>query len=257
MRYASHVRWMTGAALLLSLGAATAQAQERRPTRRIPVTKEQPAPDTVQQAPPDTTPPAPVDTTPPPPPPAPVDTTPPPPPAPIDTTPLPPPMPEGWRGGWYIGIAGGPTLPLSDTKDFFKTGWNVRVPIGWMSIDRPIGFRLDLGYDNLPNDEDVGDFPDLKAFNGTANLTVRLPFGETRRSAFYLIAGPGAYYLQDIPDEDTGDLNNETKFGANGGAGFEFGFGRRSAFFVEARYHRIFMPDTDIDILPVTAGFRF
>jgi hypothetical protein len=255
------VRYAFGLGLAVSLGAGSAAlAQERQPTRRIPVTKEQPpAPDTTQVAPADTAPPAPAPQPEPPPPPPPEPA-----PAPVDTTPPPmPPMPEplGARSWWYIGLAGGPTLPLGDVDDFFDLGWNARVPIGWQSLDSPWGIRLDLGYDNLPVDEEAAgdvDASDFKAFSATANLNVRLPWGESRRSAFYLIGGPGLYYLQDFPD-DNGEIDNRMKFGANGGAGLEFGFGRRAAFFVEGRYHWISdgLEEFNTTILPITIGFKF
>src|SRR4029077_17167351 len=49
---------------------------------------------------------------------------------------------------------------------------------------------------------------------------------------------------------------SETKFGIDGGAGFNFGSSATS-FFVEGRFHNVFVPGSDFHFIPLTAGIRF
>jgi len=50
------------------------------------------------------------------------------------------------RGGWYVGLAGGAAVPTGTISDFYKSGFDVNVPIGWQSQNSILGFRIDLGY---------------------------------------------------------------------------------------------------------------
>jgi hypothetical protein len=52
-----------------------------------------------------------------------------------------------------------------------------------------------------------------------------------------------------------GTGNSETKFGLNGGAGFDFKAGS-AGLFVEGRFHNVFFPGSDLNFIPITVGVR-
>src|SRR5512138_1579042 len=55
------------------------------------------------------------------------------------------------NSGFYMGVAGGSTMPMGDIKtaNAFDMGWNVTVPFGWDFSGIPLGIRFDLAMDNL------------------------------------------------------------------------------------------------------------
>jgi hypothetical protein len=63
---------------------------------------------------------------------------------------------------------------------------------------------------------------------------------------------------------DVGDTDGVTKFGVNGGAGFNIAAGAAMVF-VEARFHNVFSAITDVDtgdessvnFVPITVGVKF
>ncbi|MFL5574637.1 MAG: hypothetical protein ACJ79S_01480 [Gemmatimonadaceae bacterium] len=283
MRTRNSVCWALALSLAAGVAAGEAAAQERQPrsTRRIPVRKDTtttpaptPAPDTT------TPPPAPTPPPPPPPPPAPAPAPPP------DTTPVAPPpdttarvtttenMGER-RSGWYFGLAGGATFPVSDTKDGWDTGWNIRVPFGWEQPGRVYALNFDVQYDQL-NGKDVNaglpvlpttiTYKDLKIWSGMLDLVLRAPFGAERRSSVYVLGGPGIHYVRDFPrgvdnfgspGTLTPNYDNTWRFGLNGGAGVGIGVGKHAELFVEGRYVYVWTPDNKTQFIPVTGGLKW
>jgi len=163
--------------------------------------------------------------------------------------------------GWYFGIAGGGSAPLGDVKDLgYDNGFNVTVPLGWHRIEYPLGFRLDLSYNQLNggtnalgltgSNPDSLPTPDPKIYSATLNTTLRLPLSPSRMTAFYLIGGGGVYFIRNFGrgspmsgylgndiehPADTTNVRRFRRFGYNAGAGLELGIGT-SSLFIESRY---------------------
>ena len=174
------------------------------------------------------------------------------------------------RGGWYMGLGGGPTIPTGTVEDFYKTGFNVTVPIGWQPLDSPFGIRFDLGYSRF-NGRSAGtnglaaqpDDPNI--WSGTVNATLDLArFGESRRGALYLVGGGGVYRFTDFFNTDRSDNDPEsafegdpvTKGGLTGGAGLAFPIGGASLF-VESRYTNVFTEGDNTKWVPVVIGLKW
>jgi len=88
-------------------------------------------------------------------------------------------MARSRNGGFYMGIAGGSTIPMGDLKtsahNSYYMGWNATVPFGWDFSRIPLGIRFDLAMDNLMGNADF-----LDSFgNPTTAATSR----STRRAA--------------------------------------------------------------------------
>jgi hypothetical protein len=174
------------------------------------------------------------------------------------------------RGGFYMGLGGGPNIPTGTINDVYKTGFNVTVPIGWQPYNSAFGLRLDLSYARL-NGREAGvngltaqpDDPNI--WSGTANATLDLlRFGENRRGALYLVGGGGLYRFTDFFNTDRSDNDPEsafegdpvTKGGVTGGAGLAFPIGGASLF-VESRYTNVFTEGENTKWVPIVFGFKW
>ena len=174
------------------------------------------------------------------------------------------------KGGWYLGLGGGPNIPTGTVNDFYKPGFNVTVPIGYQPLSSPLGFRVDLGYSRF-NGRSAGtngllaqpDDPNI--WSATANLTLDLiRYGESRRGALYLVGGGGLYRFTDFFNTDRSDNDPEsafegkpvTKGGLTGGAGLSFPIGGASLF-VESRYTNAFTEGENTRWVPVVIGFKW
>ena len=172
------------------------------------------------------------------------------------------------KGGFYMGLAGGATVPRSNIGDFYKTGWGAYVPIGWQS--NRLGVRVDLGYARFtgrdPSATGLSFTPDdPNIFSGTANLTLDvLQWGENHRGALYLVGGGGLYRFTNFFAGDR--TNNEvqsafegsptTKGGWTGGAGLSFPVGGTSLF-VESRYTTAYTTGEETRWVPVIVGLKW
>jgi len=197
------------------------------------------------------------------------------------------------NSGFYIGVAGGGGIPIGDFKDLgYDNGWGVTVPIGWHKPGNMLGLQLDLGY----NQFNGGTFltsgtptnllnPDPKVWSANLNVKLSFPFTESRTTGLYLIGGGGVYRFQDfgtnsalggflgndiIDADDPDNQTARTKWGLNGGAGFEFGLGPTSLF-VESRFVNVFAKrqansdfndffgerTSDVRWVPIVIGLNF
>lgn len=171
------------------------------------------------------------------------------------------------RGNWYVGLGGGPNVPIGVVEDVYKTGFNVTVPIGWQPQESAFGIRFDLSYSRLNGRDDLGvtqpDDPNI--WSGTANATLDLVrFGESRRGALYLVGGGGVFRFTDFYNTDRSDNDPEsafegepvTKAGLTGGAGLAFPIGGASLF-VESRYTNAFTDGENTRWVPVVIGLKW
>lgn len=175
------------------------------------------------------------------------------------------------RGGFYVGVAGGATVPMGSLHDGgYDTGWNVTVPIGWQSSTTPWGLRLDLSYDRL-NGGTIATAPvnvtlsDANVWSGALDLTLQFPFGSSG-SSFYLMGGGGIHHFTDVGSDNGAAVidgtslassanQSLTKAGVNGGAGFNFGFGR-AKLFLESRFVSVFTEGKNSNFVPIILGVR-
>ena len=174
------------------------------------------------------------------------------------------------RGGWYLGLGGGASVPTGRVNDFYKTDFAVEVPIGFQPMNSPLGFRVDLGYSRL-NGRAAGtngliaqpDDPNI--WSATANLTLDLvKFGESRRGALYLVGGGGVFRFTDFYNTDRSDNDLTSAFegspttrgGVSGGAGLALPIGGASLF-VESRYTNAFTKGENTRWVPVVLGLKW
>ncbi|MDF2771567.1 MAG: hypothetical protein K0S86_1061 [Geminicoccaceae bacterium] len=172
------------------------------------------------------------------------------------------------RGSWYLGLGGGPNVPVGVVEDVYKTGFNVTVPIGWQPQQSAFGIRFDLSYSRLNGRDDLGaavqpDDPNI--WSATANATLDLfRFGDSQRGALYLVGGGGVFRFTDFFNTDRSDNEPEsafegdpvTKAGLTGGAGLAFPIGGASLF-VESRYTNAFTDGENTRWVPVVIGLKW
>jgi len=151
-------------------------------------------------------------------------------------------------------LGGGVDLPMGDFDNNFNTGWHGLAAMTFTPAAWPVGIQIDGNYSRIPDDS-PGDFNEQMIY-GTGNIVYR--FQTSPESTFrpYLIGGGGVYNLKatgnDVPD----GTDSSTKFGINGGAGFDIKAGSASLF-AEARFHNVFTENNNTNFLPITAGIRF
>ena len=153
--------------------------------------------------------------------------------------------------GAEFSLGGGLGLPLSDFNDLAKLGWHGLAAVSFVPTGWPVGVQVDGQYHQFKLDEDVvaGDLKQ-RFLLGTANVVYKFKTSETSTVRPYLIAGGGVYNNK-VTDQDGSD----TKFGINGGAGFDFKAGSIGAF-VEGRFHNVFFEGSDLNFIPITVGIR-
>jgi hypothetical protein len=166
--------------------------------------------------------------------------------------------------GFYVGLAAGAAVPTGDFGDLYDTGFNVTGSLGWQRPLAPLGVRLDLSYSRFGGTTVAGgpgvtiELDDVTEWAALLDAKFQLPFGTPdlsqpvhRRSGLYLIGGVGAHNFRDMSGG-----NDETNFGVNGGAGFQFGWGM-STLFIEGRYVSVFADPDNINHFPIVIGVTF
>jgi outer membrane protein with beta-barrel domain len=150
-----------------------------------------------------------------------------------------------------FGLGGGASVPSGSTSDGLKTGWHGTALVEFKPVASPVGFRIDGNYNQL-NFEGGGGKD--RVIDGTANAVYGFRVSPETKFRPYLIGGGGIYNVKAKPD--IGPSPSNTKFGINGGAGFNLGTSSTS-FFVEGRFHNVFFSGPDFHFIPITAGVRF
>jgi hypothetical protein len=164
--------------------------------------------------------------------------------------------------GAEISLGGGLGVPLSNFDDVAKLGWHGLAAVSFVPTGSPVGIQIDGQYHQFKLDEDVFARNDLKDrfIFGTANAVFKFKTSETSPVRPYIIGGAGVYNFKTTGADDVetvvGTSGSTTKFGINGGAGFDFKAGS-AGLFVEGRFHNIFTSGSDINFIPITVGIRF
>ncbi len=156
-----------------------------------------------------------------------------------------------------VGVGGGITIPTGTTSDALKTGWNAEGVFQYKPATSPVGLQIDGAYSQLKANA-TGTAAGLdkeKVWWGTGNVVFWFPTSKETKVRPYVLGGGGIYNLKDTPI--TGTSASITKFGINAGAGFDFDIQNNVAFFVEGRFHNVFISGGNAHYIPVTAGFRF
>jgi hypothetical protein len=153
-----------------------------------------------------------------------------------------------------FGLSGGLSIPSGSSSDGLKTGWNGTALVQFFPASSPVGFQIDGSYHRMSFDNGAPVDGHEQVIDGTANVVYEFKTSETSRFRPYLIGGGGVYNVK--AKTDLGSSDSETKFGVNGGAGFNFGSARTS-FFVEGRFHNVFVTGSDFHFIPVNIGVRF
>jgi len=158
-------------------------------------------------------------------------------------------------------VGGGLSLPLGDFGDGAGTGWHGLAAVGFQPANLPIGFQVDGMYQRFSLDAVDGvEVPDgfdgnFRMLQGTANAVYTFTTAEESTFHPYLIGGVGLYNFK-LTGDDVPELDSETDFGINAGAGFDFQAGA-VGLFVEGRFHNVFTDGSDVNFIPITVGVRF
>jgi len=151
-------------------------------------------------------------------------------------------------------VGGGLDMPLGDFDDAAKTGWHGLAAVTFTPAAWPVGIQIDGNYARFPDDSPLDQ--NLQMIFGTGNIVYRFQTSPESTLRPYLIGGGGVYNLKatgsDVPD----NTDSSTKFGINGGAGFDIKAGGASLF-AEARFHNVFTDNNNTNFLPITVGVRF
>lgn len=150
-----------------------------------------------------------------------------------------------------FGLGGGLTIPSGSSSNGLKTGWHGLALVQFKPASSPVGFRIDGMYHQLKFDGGGGKD---QIVNGTANVVYEFSVSPDTKFRPYLIGGGGVYNVKAKPDNFPSA--SQTKFGVNAGAGFNFGSSATS-FFVEGRFHNVFVTGSDFHFIPISVGVRF
>ena len=165
---------------------------------------------------------------------------------------------------FQIGFGGGASIPVSDTKDAFKSGWHgsgiVRLNLPMM----PFGLQGNFSYNHFSLDQqNVGFAGSGRILSGIAAARFGLPIPGPIKP--YLLAGIGTYNIKANPDQSGAPASNSTtKFGINGGGGVNIDVpGLPVHAFLEGKIENIYtdqglnsavVKDFKTRIIPVTFG---
>jgi hypothetical protein len=156
--------------------------------------------------------------------------------------------------GAEFSLGGGLTLPLGDFDDVSKMGWHGTGAVSFVPENVPVGFQIDGTFSRLSDDTPADVQSQL--IYGTGNVVYKFKTSEETKFRPYLIGGAGVYNIDFKGDDVPSIVESTTKFGINGGAGFDFKAGS-AGIFVEGRFHNVFTEGSNTNFIPLTVGLRF
>ena len=160
-----------------------------------------------------------------------------------------------------IGLGGGVSVPLSDAKDAFKTGFNGQGFVRFNVRMLPVTPRLDFTFSHFNlDDAKVGNTGTGQVLAGLANFQMYLIHGGPIRP--YIVAGIGAYNLKTTVDNVANGETSTTRFGVNGGGGLLLRFGSLFSAYAEGRVDNVYtdkglIAANQVQVVPVTFGVVF
>jgi len=161
-----------------------------------------------------------------------------------------------------IGFGGGVSVPVSDAKDAFKSGWHGTGILKFRLPGMPFDLSGAFAYHRFKLDQSaVGFAGNGRILSGLGNATFNLPVPGPIKP--YITAGLGAFNVKADPDSSGAQAApSTTKFGIDGGAGVSFSlFGAHG--FIEGKIENIYtdqglnkavVSDFKTQIIPVTFG---
>jgi opacity protein-like surface antigen len=159
--------------------------------------------------------------------------------------------------GVELSLGGGISNPLGRLNDATKLGWNGLAALSVEPAGSPVGIQLDGEYQQFPFDGFSGH---ERFLIGTGDLVYKFKIAENSAVRPYLIGGGGVYNFKGTGSSTlAGNFSTSgstTKFGINGGAGFDFKAGG-AGLFIEGRFHDVFTSGKDETFVPITVGLRF
>ncbi len=164
-----------------------------------------------------------------------------------------------------FGLGGGVSVPVSDAKDAFKTGFNgmgfARLNLKGLPITPRVDFTFSRFDVNSARIATPGVTGTGQLLAGLASLQFFLLPGPVRP---YLIAGVGAYnFKTDVSGIPNAQSTSATKLGVNGGGGVVVKLGSVVSAYVEGRLDNVFddkqgfVNAKNIQVVPVTFGIVF
>ena len=164
-----------------------------------------------------------------------------------------------------FGIGGGVSVPVSDAKDAFKTGFNGQGFVRFNLHQLPIQPRVDFTFSKFDiNDvklQTPGASGTGQIFAGVANVQYTLTHSGPVRP--YIVGGLGAYNTKtDVTGIPNVSNSSSTDFGINAGVGTLFRLGSMVHGYVEGRIDNVYsnkgMINADqVQVIPVTFGIVF
>ena len=171
-------------------------------------------------------------------------------------------------GPLSLGLGGGYTMPVGDSKDALKNGFHLRgIAEGHLPM-LPMGLRAALGYQKL-------NLKDLAAASGYSNGQSQILSGLAGFTFSLISVGPvrpyitaslGAFHVKGEVDSSSTTLTkSQTKFGVDGGLGVKLGLGPIKGF-AEARVENVYTDQgwnpaisnlKSARFIPITFGFLF
>jgi len=167
-------------------------------------------------------------------------------------------------GPLQLGFGGGASVPVSDAKHAFKSGWHgsgiLRLNVPMI----PFGLQGNFTYNHFKLDQpNVGFGGSSRILSGIADARFGLPIPGPIKP--YLLAGVGAYNIKADPDSaGAPDIASTTKFGINAGGGLNIKFpGIPVHAFIEGKLENIYTDqgvntavtqNLKTQIIPVTFG---
>jgi opacity protein-like surface antigen len=195
----------------------------------------------------------------------------------VDTV-MQPMLPQRLRqiGGFYIGLAGGSSLPAANFNDSDHPGWRIEVPVGIDPIGSPLGVRFNFGYSRYePHSYAKPFLENASIMNFDGDLKLRLVHAQpyNKRVQVYGIGGATYNRFKNILENNNGVLSVGDVFATNGrftttdtdwhsgwgyniGGGLEFGWGATNLF-VESRYNRFSGENSKISHVPLVIGLSW
>jgi len=171
-------------------------------------------------------------------------------------------------GPLSLGLGGGFTMPVGDSKDALKNGFHLRGIAEAHLPMIPMGLRAALGYQKL-------DLKDLAAAAGYSNGQSSIVSGLAGFTFSLISVGPvrpyvtaslGAFHVKgEVDSSSTTITKSQTKFGIDGGVGVKLGMGGLKGF-AEARVENLYTDQgwnpavsnlKTARFIPITFGIQF
>jgi hypothetical protein len=185
--------------------------------------------------------------------------------------------------GWYFGLGAGVAIPYSSYRSSTKDGFDLQGQVGWFPKDAAFGLRLN-GDGNFYNnrDTDCPLCPNPKQFQLGLDALLRFPLDRTSKlnPVLYFLGGGNVNWYSDfLPYRNSGNTvvtagsntylaypglvltaaqagDKSTFWGWDAGTGIDFNAGP-AHMYVEGRFVQVQTTGGPSRYFPVTAGFKF